>query len=112
MPERGGRSKNLYYVTAEGKQALAAAFQIHNAAWEKISATTFLEDWTMAEKEIKPLALWILRKWLGNFAYRIDLEPGFFFMGSAITIVIALASISILVIKAAIANPIESLRYE
>jgi putative ABC transport system permease protein len=59
-----------------------------------------------------PLAFVLLRGWLQDFAYRIDLGLSFFILGSILTFLIVFASISIRVIKASRADPADSLRYE
>jgi putative ABC transport system permease protein len=53
-----------------------------------------------------------MNKWLQDFAYRIDIGLWVFILSGGIALVIALATVSFQAIKAAIANPIESLRYE
>ena len=59
-----------------------------------------------------PLA-WIgMNKWLDNFAYRTDISWWIFVMGIGIMIIIALFTLSFQTIKAAIANPVKSLRTE
>ncbi|MEJ2495424.1 MAG: FtsX-like permease family protein [Ignavibacteriaceae bacterium] len=50
--------------------------------------------------------------WLQNFAYRVTLDWWMFLISGGIAIIIALATVSTQVIKAAIANPVESLKYE
>jgi putative ABC transport system permease protein len=53
-----------------------------------------------------------MNNWLQNFAYRIDIN-WWVFPGAGITaFLVALATISIQAIKAAIANPVKSLRTE
>jgi len=59
-----------------------------------------------------PLAFVLLRGWLQDFAYRIDLGLSFFILGSILTFLIVFASISMRVIKASRTNPADSLRYE
>jgi putative ABC transport system permease protein len=59
-----------------------------------------------------PLAWWVMNKWLEDFSYRIDLSPVFFFAAGAITLVIALATVSVHAIKVALTNPVKSLRTE
>lgn len=59
-----------------------------------------------------PLAWWALNKWLQDFAYRINI-PWPAFIGAAIlALIIALGTVSIQAIKAAMANPVKSLRTE
>ncbi len=59
-----------------------------------------------------PIAWFIMNKWLEEFAYRIHISWLVFVITTFIAIVIALATISFQAIKAAIANPVESLRTE
>jgi len=59
-----------------------------------------------------PLALWIMNNWLSDFAYRIEIQWWMFAVVGAIAILIALATVSFQVIKAALANPVDSLRAE
>jgi putative ABC transport system permease protein len=59
-----------------------------------------------------PAAFWVMNHWLQNFAYRIDLRVSTFLMGSALALVIALVTVGYQSIRAAIANPVVSLRYE
>jgi len=59
-----------------------------------------------------PLAYYFMNKWLQEFAYRINIGIGTFIASAVIALIIALLTVSFLSIKAALANPIESLRYE
>ena len=59
-----------------------------------------------------PLSWMVMNKWLNDFAYRITMGPGVFIMAGIIAIIIALAAVSFQSIKAAIANPVKSLRTE
>ncbi len=59
-----------------------------------------------------PVAYFIMHKWLDDFAYRIDISIWTFILAAAIAMLIAIATISFQAIKAAIANPVEALRYE
>jgi putative ABC transport system permease protein len=53
-----------------------------------------------------------MNSWLQNFAYRIDIGALTFIFAGIVTVGIALATVSYQAIKAALANPIEALRYE
>jgi putative ABC transport system permease protein len=53
-----------------------------------------------------------MNKWLQSFAYRIDLNVWIFILSGLEALVIALLTISYQIIKAATANPADSLRYE
>jgi ABC-type antimicrobial peptide transport system permease subunit len=59
-----------------------------------------------------PIAYWIMNDWLENFAYRININWTIFFIAGLIAIVIALLTVSFQSIKAAMVNPVKSLRTE
>jgi len=59
-----------------------------------------------------PLAWWVTNKWLEEFSYRIDISPVFFILAGLITLIIALATVSVHAIKAALTNPVKALRTE
>jgi len=59
-----------------------------------------------------PLAWLAADKWLQNYPYRISLNWQMFAIAGALVIFIALATVSFQAIKAAIANPVKSLRTE
>jgi putative ABC transport system permease protein len=59
-----------------------------------------------------PLAWWAMNKWLDDFAYRVNISWWIFFVAAALAVLIALVTTSFQAIKAAIANPVKSLRTE
>jgi len=59
-----------------------------------------------------PVAYYAMHKWLQRFAYRIDLGIGIFILSGVAALFIALLTVSFQTIKAATANPVDSLRYE
>ena len=59
-----------------------------------------------------PVAWWLMNKWLSDFAYRINISWWVFGIAGFISIFIALLTVSFQAIKAAIANPVKSLRTE
>jgi len=59
-----------------------------------------------------PLAWYAMHKWLEDFAYRIDIRLSVFVLTAMLSVFIALITISFQSIKAAIANPVKSLRSE
>jgi putative ABC transport system permease protein len=59
-----------------------------------------------------PIAWWSMNKWLQNFAYKVDISWWMFAIAGCIAILIALVTVSFQAIKAAIANPVKSLRTE
>jgi putative ABC transport system permease protein len=59
-----------------------------------------------------PLAYFAMHRWLQNFAYRTDLGWWVFALAGGLALLIALLTVSTQALKAARANPVESLRYE
>jgi ABC-type antimicrobial peptide transport system permease subunit len=59
-----------------------------------------------------PLAYYSMIKWLKNFSYRIDLNVWIFILSGLAAFCIALLTVSYQSVKAATANPVDSLRYE
>ena len=59
-----------------------------------------------------PIAWWAMQKWLSDFAYRVNIGWWVFVVAAMAAILIALIAISFHSIKAAIANPVKSLRTE
>jgi putative ABC transport system permease protein len=59
-----------------------------------------------------PVAYFVMKKWLQNFAYRININILVFIIAGAAALTIALLTISYHAIKASLANPVDSLRYE
>lgn len=62
---------------------------------------------------IAPPVAWIaMNKWLEDFAYRIEVQWWMFVLAGLLTIGIALVTVSWQAIRAAVANPVNSLRDE
>jgi putative ABC transport system permease protein len=59
-----------------------------------------------------PLAWWAMNKWLQDFAYRIRISWWVFAVAGMLALAIAVITISFQAIKAAMANPVKSLRSE
>jgi putative ABC transport system permease protein len=59
-----------------------------------------------------PIAWYIMHKWLENFAYQINISLWVFLVAGVLALLIALLTVSYQSIKAALANPIKSLRSE
>ena len=70
----------------------------------------FLRLVLMASLIAFPLAWLGLHKWLENFAYRVNISWWVFIAAALLATLIALFTISFQAIKAALANPVESLR--
>ncbi|KAA2242481.1 FtsX-like permease family protein [Chitinophaga agrisoli] len=59
-----------------------------------------------------PLAQWVMQQWLQGFAYRTHISWWIFVLAGAATLLIALLTISVQAVKAAVANPAVSLKAE
>ena len=59
-----------------------------------------------------PVAYYLMNRWLQDFAYRINISWWIFIVSGIMALLIALITVSFQAIKAAIANPIKSLRTE
>jgi putative ABC transport system permease protein len=59
-----------------------------------------------------PIGYFVMKQWLKNFAYRTDFDWRIFFLSGVITLLVAVITISYQSIKAATANPVDSLRHE
>jgi putative ABC transport system permease protein len=59
-----------------------------------------------------PLAWWAMDKWLQDFAYRVTIGWWIFALAGFLALVIALLTVSFQAVKAAVANPVKSLRTE
>ena len=59
-----------------------------------------------------PLALYFLKDWLQKYEYRISIGPSVFLLAALMAITITIITISFQAIKAALANPVKSLRTE
>lgn len=59
-----------------------------------------------------PLAWWAMSRWLQGFVYRVGISWWMFALAAAAALVIALLTVSVQAVKAAVANPVKSLRSE
>lgn len=59
-----------------------------------------------------PIAWWAMHKWLNDFEYRVDIGWWVFIVAGVVALLIALLTISFQSVKAALANPVKSLRTE
>jgi putative ABC transport system permease protein len=59
-----------------------------------------------------PIAWYAMNQWLADFAYKIEIGPAIFFLAGGLALLISLATVSWQSIRAALANPVDSLRSE
>jgi len=75
--------------------------------------STEFTKWVLVANIIAwPVAYFAMNRWLQGFAYRINIGLWTFFLAAVLAYTIALLTVGYQAIKAALANPIESLRYE
>jgi len=85
----------------------ATVFQI-----TRLLSSSFLKLIAISVLIALPCAYWIIQYWLDEFAYRIPLGVNYFIVAGVAAILIAGITISFQTVKAALANPVDSLRYE
>ncbi len=72
----------------------------------------FLKPVFIASLIAFPVAWWTMNKWLQDFPYRVNISWWIFAIAAVAALAIALITVSFQAIKAAIANPVKSLRME
>lgn len=59
-----------------------------------------------------PVAWWVMNNWLENFAYRVNIGAGIFVLTILITLAVVVLTVGYRSVKAALMNPVKSLRSE
>jgi putative ABC transport system permease protein len=119
----GGISIFLACLGLFGLAALAAVNRTKEIGIRKVLGATITNIIQLLSKDFlklillaliiaSPLAWYFMDKWLQDFAYRVHIGWFVFFAAGVFAVVIALVTISFQAIKAAIANPVKSLRTE
>ena len=85
----------------------ASAFNIY-----LLLSSDFLKWVTVANIVAWPIAYFFMYKWLQSFAFRTQIGWEIFLLSASIALIISIFTISFQSIKAARANPVDSLRYE
>jgi ABC-type antimicrobial peptide transport system permease subunit len=89
----------------------------------KVLGASVSQVWLLLSKEFialviissviaSPVALYFLKNWLQKYDYRISIGPGIFILAALMALLITIITISFQAIRAAIANPVKSLRTE
>ena len=78
----------------------------------KMLSKDFLKLVIIAVVIATPIAWWAMSKWLEDFAYRVNISWWIFIVAGGLALMIAMLTVSLQAIKAAIANPVKSLRTE
>ena len=105
----------LSAFTAQRRQKEIGIRKVIGASISNIAimlSTDFLKLILVALLIAMPLSWWAANEWLKNFAYRVDVQAGVFVIAIISVLLITLVTISFQTIKAAIVNPVKSLRTE
>lgn len=106
-----------------GLAAFMAERRIKEIGIRKVLGASVTNLWLLLSKEFvllvmiacliaSPLAFWLMKDWLQKYDYRIDISWWVFIIAGVLALVIALLTVSTQAIKAAISNPVKSLRTE
>ncbi|MEP6948610.1 MAG: ABC transporter permease [Ginsengibacter sp.] len=105
----------LAAFTAQKRQKEIGIRKVVGASINDISillSKDFLKLVSIAILIAFPVAWWAMNQWLESFAYRVTINAGVFLIAGASVIFITLITVSFQAIKAAVANPVKSLRNE
>lgn len=105
----------LAAFTAQKRQKEIGIRKVVGASVSNITAMLskdFLKLVLIAVVVAFPLSWWVMNQWLNNFAYRIDIGAGIYVIAGVAILLITLLTIGFQSIKAAVANPVKSLKTE
>lgn len=106
-----------------GLAAFMAERRTKEIGIRKVLGASTTNLWVLLSKEFvllvllavviaSPLAFWLMHEWLQKYDYRITVEGWVFVMAGLLAVLIALVTVSTQAVKAALANPVKSLRTE
>jgi len=106
-----------------GLSALYAVNRTKEVGIRKVMGATVVNIFVLLNKDVIklavvsfviaiPVAIYFMKSWLQNFAYRIDLSWLFFLLAGCIGLFLAIVAVSYHSIKTSLSNPVKSLRTE
>jgi len=105
----------LASYAAERRTKEIGVRKVHGASvWQivRMMMTSFIRIFTVAAVIVIPLSYFVLREWLSAFHYRTSLDVTVFATGLGIILLVTIVSVSYETVKAALSNPVKTLRYE
>ena len=106
-----------------GLAMFMAERRVREIGIRKVLGASVVNLWLLLSKEFmwlvliacviaSPLAFWLMKDWLDKYEYRVDIGAWVFLAVGILAFVIALFTVSIQSIKAALTNPVKSLKTE
>src|SRR5687767_14720306 len=106
-----------------GLAAFMAERRVKEIGIRKVLGASMTNLWMLLSKEFvllvltagiiaSPLAYWLMHDWLQQYDYRIHISGWIFAIAGLLALIIAVCTVSTQAIKAALANPVKSLRTE
>ncbi len=106
-----------------GLAAFMAERRIKEVGIRKVLGASIMNLWLLLSKEFvwlvliacviaSPLSLWLMSDWLQKYDYRINISGWVFAIAGLLAVAITLLTVSFQAIKAALTNPVKSLRSE
>lgn len=106
-----------------GLSAYVAKQRTKEIGIRKVMGASISQVWLMLSKDFillviiscviaSPVALYFLQHWLQQYNYRIHIGPGVFIVSAIVAVMITVFTVSFQAIKAAVLNPVKSLRSE
>ena len=105
----------LASYTTEQKAKEIGIRKVLGASISGILAMTtreFLKWILLANLIAWPIGYFVMSKWLQDFAYKVNIGPMVFVLSAGLTLLVAVLTVSYHSLKVALANPVDSLRYE
>jgi ABC-type antimicrobial peptide transport system permease subunit len=106
-----------------GLAAFMAERRTKEIGIRKVLGASLMNLWTLLSKEFvvlvtvgcfiaSPIAFLLMNSWLQSYDYRINIKWWVFIVAGVVALIIALLTVSTQAVKAAVANPVKSLRSE